>query len=94
MSQDFLHAADYSGGEEKITNLQELFPKYGLPLHCVSDNGPQFCSKEFAHFPNINGVKYINVAPSRTAYIGLAEHMVQSVKKYMKACKGINSATY
>ena len=41
-----------------ITILRELFAKYGLPVHCVSDNGPQFRSEEFAHFLKMNGVKH------------------------------------
>ena len=32
-----------------IAISRELFAKYGLPVHCLSDNGPQFRSEEFAH---------------------------------------------
>ena len=31
----------------KITILRELFAKYGVPVHCVSHNGPQFRSEKF-----------------------------------------------
>ena len=34
--------------------LRELFSKYGFSVHCVSDNGPQFRSEEFAHFLKTN----------------------------------------
>ena len=71
-----------------ITILRELFAKYGLPVHCVSDNGPQFRSEEFAHFLKMNGVKHIRVAPYHAARNGLAERMVQSFKNHMKTCKG------
>ena len=71
-----------------ITILQELFPKYGLPVHCVSDNGPQFHSEEFEHFLKTNGVKHIRVAPYHAAKNGLAERMVQSFQNHMKTCKG------
>ena len=71
-----------------ITILRELFAKYGLPVHCVSDNGPQFRSEEFAHFLKMNGVKHIRVAPYHAASNGLAERMVQSFKNHMKTCKG------
>ena len=32
-----------------ITILRELFAKYGMPVHCVNDNGP-FRSEKFARF--------------------------------------------
>ena len=33
-----------------IRVLHHLFASYGLPCQLVSDNGPQFCSEEFATF--------------------------------------------
>ena len=71
-----------------ITILRELFAKYGMPVHCVSDNGPQFRSEEFTRFLKMNGVKHVRVAPYHAASNGLAERMVQSFKNHMKACKG------
>ena len=71
-----------------IAILRELFSKYGLPVHCVSDNGPQFRSEEFAHFLRMNGVKHVRVAPYHAASNGLAERMVQSFKNHMKISKG------
>ena len=40
-----------------IAILRELFAKYGLPVHCVIENSPQFRSEELAHFMKVNGVK-------------------------------------
>ena len=40
-----------------IAILLELFAKYGLPVHCVIDNSPQFRSEELMHFMKVNGVK-------------------------------------
>ena len=59
-----------------------------MPVHCVSDNGPQFRSQEFTRFLKMNGVKHVRVAPYHAASNGLAERMVQSFKNHMKACKG------
>ena len=70
-----------------ITVLRELFAKYGMPVHCVSDNRPQFRGEEFTHFLKMNGVKHVRVAPYHAASNGLAERMVQSFKNRMKACK-------
>ena len=71
-----------------ISILRELLAKYGLPAQCVSDNGPQFCSEDFARFLKLNGVKHIRVAPYHAASNGLAERIVQSFKTHMKTCKG------
>ena len=71
-----------------IAILRELFSKYRLPAHCVSDNSPQFRSEEFAHFLKVNGVKRARVAPYHAASNGLAERMVQSFKNHMKASRG------
>ena len=71
-----------------IAILRELFSKYGLPVHCVSDNGPQFRSEEFAYFLKVNGVKHVRAAPYHAASNGLAERMVQSFKNHMKASRG------
>ena len=66
-----------------IAILRELFDKYGMPVHCVSDNGPQFRSEEFTRFLKMNGVKHVRIASN-----GLTNCMVQSFKNHMKACKG------
>jgi len=55
-----------------ITILRELFAKYGMPVHCVSDNGPQFRSKEFTHgsviqepHEGLQGQQTVNSATNR-----------------------------
>ena len=40
-----------------IAILRELFAKYGLSVHCVIDNSPQFRSEELMHFMKVHGVK-------------------------------------
>ena len=71
-----------------ITILRELFAKYRMPVHCVSDNGPQFCSEDFTRFLKMNRVTHVRVAPYHAASNGLAKLMVQSFKNLMKTCKG------
>ena len=83
MAQDFLHAANTTAAST-IAILRELFAKYGMHVHCVSNNRPQFCSKEFT----MNGVKHVRVAPYHAASNGLAVRMFKSFKNHMKACKG------
>ena len=66
-----------------IAILRELFAKYGLLVHCVSDNGPRFGSEKFAHFLKLNGFKHVRVAPYHAVSNGLAERMVQSFKNHL-----------
>ena len=61
-----------------ITTLRELFAKYVLSVHCVSDNGLQFCSEEFTQFLTMNSVKHIRVPPHHATSNGLAGWFTQS----------------
>ena len=68
-----------------ITVLRHIFAAYGLPEQVVSDNGPQFSSKDFAVFMKENGVKHIKSAPYHPSSNGAAERFVQTFKSAMKA---------
>ena len=70
-----------------IETLRLLFASYGVPNQLVSDNGPQFVSKDSAEFMAGNAVKYIRVAPYHPASNGLAERFVQTFKKAMSAAR-------
>ena len=48
-------------GNDTIQELRKLFATYGLPLHVVKDNEPQFTSTDFATFMKSNGIKYIKI---------------------------------
>ena len=58
--------------EKTIEVLRHIFVSYGLPLHVVTDNGPQFTAEEFAMFLRNNGVKHICTIPYHLASNGLA----------------------
>lgn len=63
-----------------IEVLRNLFACYGLPEEIVSDNGPQFTSKEFEDFVLSNGIQHSKVPPYHPASNGAAERTVQTVK--------------
>ena len=44
--------------ESTIEKLRNMFARYGVPMHLVSDNSPQFTSREFADFMKQNGIKH------------------------------------
>ena len=47
--------------------LRELLACFGIPRQLVSNNGPQFISREFASFLDRMGVKHIKTAPYHPA---------------------------
>ena len=49
--------------ESTIEKLRNMSARYGVPMQLVSDNGPQFTSREFADFMKQNGIKHTLVAP-------------------------------
>ncbi|KAJ8021906.1 hypothetical protein HOLleu_39239 [Holothuria leucospilota] len=76
-----------------IAILRNLFASYGLPDTVVSDNGPQFISKEFSDFMQNNKIKHIRVAPYHPASNGAAERFVQVLKQSLKAGQGKSPLT-
>ncbi|XP_049871194.1 uncharacterized protein K02A2.6-like [Pectinophora gossypiella] len=67
-----------------IDRLCELFSRWGLPKQIVSDNGPQFTSKQFEDYTKANGIDHIFTAPYHPASNGLAENAVKTVKRAIK----------
>ena len=72
--------------EATICELSKIFARWGIPVQVVTDNGAQLASKEFEEFMMKLEIKHIRVAPYRPQSNGLAERMVQTVKKNLKAC--------
>ena len=54
-----------------IQQLRMIFSCFGLPETLVSDNGPQFSSKEFCAFCRLNGIHHILVTPYHPASNGM-----------------------
>eukprot|EP00731_Ephydatia_muelleri_P034541 Em0065g2a len=70
--------------QKTIEILRQVFSAYGLPEQLVSENGPQFISREFAEFMAKNGIKHIRSAPYHPATNGQVERFVQTFKRAMK----------
>ena len=83
-----VHVMDSTTASKTIQVLRGLFSRYGIPHILVSDNGPQFCSEEFAMFLKSNGVKHIRSAPYHPSTNGLAERFVQTFKHALKSSRG------
>lgn len=64
-----------------LTTLYEIF---GLPLLTMSDNGPQFISKEFLDFSAKMDIKHITVSPRNPQANGMVERAVQTAKSILR----------
>ncbi|XP_061705289.1 uncharacterized protein K02A2.6-like [Cydia pomonella] len=65
--------------------LDTIFTTFGLPQFLVSDNGPQFISKEFQDYCEKNGIKHIKSSPYHPRTNGLAERLVRTFKTRMSS---------
>ncbi|XP_062594195.1 uncharacterized protein K02A2.6-like [Saccostrea cucullata] len=67
-----------------INSLKSMYSKYGIPDELVSDNGPQYASKEFKDFTKEYGFIHTTSSPLYPKSNGQAERMVQTVKRLLK----------
>ena len=61
--------------------LKAQFARYGVLDTVVSDNGPQFGSKEFAVFAKTWGFTHVTSSPRYPQSNGKAENAVKTVKR-------------
>ena len=67
-----------------INTLKVAFSWHGIPEIVRSDNGPQYCSLEFAKFASCYGFQHLTSSPLYPQSNGQAEHMVKTVKSLLK----------
>ena len=70
--------------KETIKCLQHSFAQFGLPVSIVSDNGSCFASQEFKEFAKHSGLRHITTAVYKPSTNGLAEKMVQTLKRALR----------
>ena len=70
-----------------ISHMKSIMARHGLPSVVVSDNGPQFSSREFRQFAMQYGFKHVTSSPEYTQSNGKAEKAVQIVKRLLKKAK-------
>ena len=58
-----------------------MFATHGLPKQIISDNGPQFVSREFQQFCVENGIKHRKVTPYWPAANGEVERFIGVLKQ-------------
>ncbi|CAB4044016.1 Retrovirus-related Pol poly from transposon [Paramuricea clavata] len=63
-----------------ITYTKSIFSQHGIPAEVVSDNGPQYSSREFEAFAGSWEFKHTTVSPLNPQVNCLAERTVQTIK--------------
>ena len=66
-----------------VTALKAIFSRHGIPSVFMSDNGPQYTSREMKYFANSYGFTHISSSPKSN---GLAERTVRTVKTLLGNC--------
>ena len=66
--------------------------RHGVPETLVSDNGPQFSSKEFVLFAKDYGFSHVTSSPGYASGNGEVERAVRTIKELLYAAKDPYSA--
>ena len=77
-----------------ITHMKSIFARHGIPEIVISDNGPQFASKEFAEFAAKWEFSHITSSPRYPKANGMAERTVQTTKKLLEKADMKNEDPY
>ncbi|PIO64086.1 integrase core domain protein [Teladorsagia circumcincta] len=70
-----------------IRESRRLFAQFGNPQTLVTDNGPQFISKDFEDFCNKNDVRHMKSPPFHPQSNGQAERFVDTFKRNSEKMK-------
>ena len=70
-----------------INQMKSMFPRHGIPMKVMSDQGPQYSSSEFEDFTKMWGFEHQTSSPYYPRSNGLAERTVQTVKNILKKSK-------
>jgi transposase InsO family protein len=73
--------------ETVIRKLKVMLARHGIPEKVVSDNGPQYASREFADFAKSWDFKHTTSSPTYSQSNGLAEKGVQTAKHLLEKAK-------
>ena len=66
--------------------------RHGVPETLVSNNGPQFSSKEFVLFAKDEGFSHVTSSPGHASGNGEVERVVHTIKELFSAAKDQYSA--
>ena len=67
-----------------IKALKAMFSHHGVPSIFMSDNGPQFVSREMKEFADSYGFTLVTSSPHYPQCNGLAERTIQTIKQLLQ----------
>ena len=70
-----------------INKIKSFFSRHGIPETVISDNGPQYSSKEFEEFATEYKFTHTTISPKYPQSGGLHEKTVQTVKNILEKCR-------
>ncbi len=77
-----------------INHLKSIYAEYGIPETLVTDNGPQYNSREFKSFCDEWCIEHITSSPTYAQSNGFIERMVQTVKNLLKKSESAGQDPY
>ena len=81
-------------GSAVVGLTKQIFSEQGIPSKVMSDNGPQYDSKEYHRFAQDWGFDHTTSSPHFPQSNGFIERMVQTVKATLKKAKQSNMDPY
>ena len=70
-----------------IQAIKAMFGRFGIPMECVTDSGPQFNSSAFKEFADSYEFKHTTISPTYSQSNGQVERTVQTVKNILRKCQ-------
>ena len=70
-------------GSRAVINFLQNFPHIQKVKKIVSDNGPQFVSREMSDFASKRGIYWVTSAPYHPEANGLAERKIRDIKQFL-----------
>ena len=77
-----------------IKKLKAHFARHGIPEQLVTDNGPQFTSRDFLKFSKEWDFDHRTSSPRHSQSNGKAESAVKEAKKILVKCKKAGSDAF
>ena len=79
---------------EVITKMKAHIGRYGIPNKLMSDNGPNFTSREFKLFTDSYNIEHITSSPTYAQSNDKAENSVKTAKKIMQKALDAHADPY